>query len=166
MPEASLSVLDINMRFSKKQSTPILILFVAVMIATLSSCSTTEDTKPSIKPVVKSIKGNFHVQGSNSFPDSLAPVYPNPFNSNLGDSAIHVLFTLNDTAGVKLIIQNPLGDSVAVFKDSVIGPGIYDGYWAPINAEGERLGEGIYFITLRIFERDYINSRLFFIEAN
>lgn len=102
--------------------------------------------------------------------DSLAPVYPNPFNLVAGDTTINVFFTLKDTADVILLIQNPLGDSVAVFKDALLGRGSYFGQWKPENAAGQRLREGLYFVTLRISDpihnRNYINSELLSIEAN
>ncbi len=117
-----------------------------------------------------SIRKTFRIQSSGIFPDSLAPIYPNPFNHNIGDSAETINFTLKDTGEVKIIIQNPLGDSVAIFRDSVLLPGSFTGAWEPVSSSGIRLRAGLYFITIRIApndpNRNYINSRLLQIQSN
>ncbi len=124
----------------------------------------------SAKVEVKSIKAHFRVQSGSSYPDSLAPLFPNPYNRVAGDSVVNIFFTLRDSGDVKVIIQNPLGDSVVVFEDKSLPAGSYPGAWEPINSAGEHLREGLYFITLRVSPnvnaRNYINSRLFLIEAN
>lgn len=116
------------------------------------------------------IRKTFRIESSGSFPDSLAPIYPNPFNRQTGDSVINVFFTLKDTGDVKIIIQNPIGDSIAIYRDSLLPPGSGSGAWQPLNAAGERLKAGLYFITIRIApddpNRNYINSRLLQIESN
>ncbi|HYM34520.1 MAG TPA: hypothetical protein VET48_03935 [Steroidobacteraceae bacterium] len=120
--------------------------------------------------MVKSIKDNFHIQGNSGLPDSLAPVFPNPFNLVLGDTTINIFFSLKDTATVVLLVQNPLGDSVVVFKDELLGGGSFSGSWKPQNSAGQQLRAGLYFVTLRIENdaqnRVYINSELLSIEAN
>jgi hypothetical protein len=117
-----------------------------------------------------SIRKNFRIESSGSFPDSLAPLYPNPFNRIIGDSVINLYFTLKDTGEVKIVIQNPIGDSVAIFRDSLLPTGSYSGSWQPVNASGNRLKAGLYFITIRIApddpNRNYINSRLLQIQSN
>jgi len=117
-----------------------------------------------------SIRSHFHIQSPGSYPDSLAPFYPNPFNRTIGDSVVTILFTTKDTGDVKIIIQNPLGDSVAVFQDSIIPPGIFTGLWQPVTANGTRLRPGLYFITMHAApddpDRNYINSRLLQIQSN
>ena len=117
-----------------------------------------------------SIRKTFRIQSSGAFPDSLAPIFPNPFNRQTGDSVINVFFTIKDTAEVKIIIQNPIGDSIAVYRDSLLPPGSGSGAWQPLNAAGARLKAGLYFITIRIapndLNRNYINSRLLQIESN
>ena len=117
-----------------------------------------------------SIRNTFRIQSSGSFPDSLAPIFPNPFNRQTGDSVINVFFTLKDTAEVKIVIQNPIGDSIAVYRDSLLPAGSGSGAWQPVNAAGDRLKAGLYFITIRIApndpNRNYINSRLLQIESN
>mgnify|MGYP001795434389 CR=1 FL=1 len=117
-----------------------------------------------------SIAKNFHIESSGLYPDSLAPIYPNPFNHNVGNIADTIYFTLKDTADVKIIIQNPIGDSVAIFKDTLLPPGGFTGAWEPITADGNRLRSGLYFITIRVApndpHRNYINSRLLQIESN
>lgn len=116
------------------------------------------------------ISKSFHIESSGSYPDSLAPIYPNPFNRNIGDISDTIYFTLKDTADVKIIIQNPIGDSVAIFKDSLLPPGSFTGAWEPLASDGSRLRAGLYFITIRVApndpDRNYINSRLLQIESN
>ena len=140
---------------------------------TLISCGGSGEfitSSNSSKVEVESIKAHFRVQSGSSYPDSLAPMFPNPFNRTIGDSVINIFFTLRDSGDVKVIIQNPLGDSVVVFEDKSLPAGSYPGSWEPINSAGEHLREGLYFITLRVSPnvnaRNYINSRLFLIEAN
>jgi hypothetical protein len=100
----------------------------------------------------------------------LAPIYPNPFNHNNGDVADTIVFTLRDTGNVKIIIQNPIGDSVAIFRDTLLPPGIFTGSWEPLTTDGIRLRAGLYFVTIRIApndpDRNYINSRLLQIQSN
>ncbi len=148
-------------------------VFVFCFSLFLIGCSETEF--PDVNMHVKgtshfSIRNTFHFESSGSFSDSLAPIYPNPFNRQTGDSVINVFFTIKDTSEVKIIIQNPLGDSIAVYRDSVLPPGSGSGAWQPLNAAGDRLKAGIYFITIRIApndpNRNYINSRLLQIESN
>ena len=133
----------------------------------MTACSEIETPKTDMHALgtsYYSIRNTFHIESSGSFPDSLAPVFPNPFNRQTGDSVIHVFFTLKDTAEVKIVIQNPIGDSIAVYRDSLLPSGSGSGAWQPLNAAGERLKAGLYFITLRIApndpNRNYINSRL------
>jgi hypothetical protein len=117
-----------------------------------------------------SIRKNFLIQSSNTFPDSLAPVYPNPYNHNSGDSSVALFFTLRDTGAVKIIIQNPIGDSIAIFRDSLLPPGSFTGFWNPVLSDGTRLRPGLYFITMRVApnnpDRNYINSKLLQIQSN
>ncbi len=148
-------------------------LSVLLVTITLISCGGSGEfitSSNSSKVEVKSIKTHFRVQSGSSYPDSLAPMFPNPFNRTIGDSVINIFFTLRDSGDVKVIIQNPLGDSVVVFEDKSLPAGSYPGSWEPINSSGEHLREGLYFITLRVSPnvnaRNYINSRLFLIEAN
>ena len=137
------------------------------------SCSNSQAPEQSIQAQETarySIRKTFHIESSNAFPDSLAPIYPNPYNHNIGDSAETINFTLKDTGEVKIIIQNPIGDSVAIFRDSVLLPGSFTGFWEPVLANGARLRAGLYFITIRIApndpNRNYIDSRLLQIQSN
>jgi hypothetical protein len=159
------------MKISLK-STCIPIVTLNIVAAILSACNsgTSSPSDANIHPVIKSIKDNFHIEDNSGYPDSLAPVYPNPYNLVTGDTAVNIYFTMKDSARVVLLVQNPLGDSVAVFKDAWIGGGSFTGSWQPKNSAGERLKAGLYFVTLRIInggqDRDYINSELLSIEAN
>ena len=118
---------------------PLLLVLVAV-----NSCNTTAPSPSDahIHPVIKSIKDNFHIEDNSGYPDSLAPIYPNPFNLVTGDTAVNVYFTMKDSAQVVLLVQNPLGDSVVVFKNAWIGGGSFSGSWQPRNSAGERLRQG------------------------
>jgi hypothetical protein len=142
-------------------------------LACIQSCSGITANKPIAHAIVTSyfsIHKNFYTQASTSFPDSLAPIYPNPFNHNAGDSNVTLFFTTKDTGEVKIIIQNPIGDSIAVYQDSVLLPGRYSGHWNPVAADGTRLRAGLYFITMHAAptdpNRNYINSRLLDIQSN
>ena len=81
-----------------------------------------------------------------------------------------IFFTLKDTGDVKIIIQNPIGDSVAIFRDSLLPPGSFTGSWSPVTSDGTRLRAGLYFITMRAApddpNRNYINSQLLDIISN
>lgn len=117
-----------------------------------------------------SIYSSFHIENSGAYPDSLAPIYPNPFNRTTGDSVVTIFFTTKDTGEVKIIIQNPIGDSVAIFRDSLLPPGSFTGLWQPVTSNGTRLHAGLYFITMHAApddpNRNYINSRLLQIQSN
>lgn len=113
-----------------------------------------------------SIHKNFRTQSSNTFPDSLAPFFPNPYNHNIGDSSVTLTFTTKDTGEVKIIIQNPLGDSVVIYQDSNLLPGFYTGFWNPVSKSGTRLRAGLYFITMRSAPNTYIYSRVLDIQSN
>jgi hypothetical protein len=122
------------------------------------------DTTIHIAPSNYSIRKTFHIEGSNSYPDSLAAMYPNPFNHNGGDVYDTLVFTVRDTGNVTIVIQNPLGDSVAIFSDSTLFPGSYTGTWDPVSSNGTRLRPGLYFITMHT--ANYVNSRLLDILSN
>lgn len=150
--------------------TALSLMFVTITLISCGGSSEFIASSNSSKLEVKSIKTYFRVQSGSSYPDSLAPMFPNPYNRVAGDSVINIFFSLRDSGDVKVIIQNPLGDSVVVFEDKSLPAGSYPGSWEPINSAGEHLREGLYFITLRVSPnvnaRNYINSRLFLIEAN
>ena len=117
-----------------------------------------------------SIRNNFHIESVGNYSDSLAAIYPNPYNHTSGDTSVALYFTLQDTGEVKIIIQNPIGDSVAIFRDSLLPPGSFSGFWTPVTSNGTRLRAGLYFITMRVApddpRRNYINSQLLDILSN
>ena len=133
-------------------------------------CTTGDEQQESSNeaPVRKHIRSLFSVEGSSGFPDSLANPHPNPYNHQLGDTSIRICYTLADSAFVKVIIQNPIGDSVAIFQDANLPGGFYEGWWTPLNDLNVPLRAGLYFITLRVDpdRRNYIDSKLLFIENN
>ncbi|MEI8133617.1 MAG: hypothetical protein WCH46_00905 [bacterium] len=148
--------------------------FVAVILVLLgmSGCAEfgADSSRHPASTMPKFIRNSFQFYGSGTLPDSLAPLYPNPYNRNAGDSNVTIFFTLSDTGTVKIIIQNPLGDSVAIWRDSLLLPGSYIGTWNPITTEGVRLRSGLYFVTMRaapdVAERNYIDSRVLDIQSN
>ncbi len=146
----------------------LIILFVTLMIGGCNEMNSEPQHIALHSSQILSIKKSFHVQSGGKFPDSLAPIYPNPYNHSLGDSTIFISFTIQDTAIVKLIVQNAIGDSVVVFQDSILAPGSYSGRWEPLNSVNSPLRAGIYFITMRADPdlRNYISSKLFYIENN
>jgi len=127
------------------------------MITAFLGCST--------EPVqTGSIHLNFVFKNTQPSGDSLYPVYPNPFSRATGDTSLFLQFALRDTSRVNLVVQNALGDAVALFSDSLLVPGAYNGHWNPVKADGTSLLSGIYYVTLHA--GDFINSRLVFIEEN
>ncbi len=112
-----------------------------------------------------SIRLNF-VKGKQlpSLPDSLLPIFPNPFNRASGDTSLSVQFNIKQTTTAILLIQNALGDEIAGFSDTALAPGFYSGHWNPIGSDGARLNSGLYFVTLRT--NSYIDSRLVNIQTN
>jgi hypothetical protein len=99
-----------------------------------------------------------------AWPDSLLPIFPNPFNRGAGDTSLTVVFNMKDSGSAIVLIQNALGDEIAGFSDSLIVPGFYTGQWNPIASDGTPLIAGIYFITFRT--QKYIDSRLVNIQQN
>lgn len=120
------------------------------------------------QPVEITVKPVTRIEGSTADGDSLLPPFPNPYNRRLGDSMITIRFSIADSAEVKGIIQNPIGDSVAIFNDELLPKGEYAVRWTPLNPLGEPLREGLYFVTLRVDpkKRNYIDSRLIYVENN
>jgi hypothetical protein len=149
------------------------ILFTFCISLSIIACSDSESLDSNLHVTGTSrysIRKNFRIQNAGIFPDSLAPIFPNPFNRQTGDSVINVFFTLKDTANVKILIQNPIGDSIAIYRDSLLPTGSFTGAWQPLNSSGTRLNAGLYFITIRIApddpNRNYINSQLLQIQSN
>jgi len=147
-------------------------IFIIILVGSLvlSGCNNEQDA-PSYTneaPVHAKIRSVFSIEGTSDFPDSLANPHPNPYNRQFGDSSIFISFTLKDSADVKVIIQNPIGDSVVIFWDEVLPPGSYNNWWVPLNALNVPLREGLYFITLRVDpeRRNYIDSKLLYLENN
>ncbi|MDP4198376.1 MAG: hypothetical protein Q8902_02260 [Bacteroidota bacterium] len=103
-------------------------------------------------------------KGGSSIPDSLFPIFPNPFNRVTGDTTLHIRFALKDSGSAVVLVQNAIGDEITQYSDSALAPGIYATSWDPLSADGSRLNAGLYFITLHT--QNYINSRLVNIEEN
>ncbi len=99
-----------------------------------------------------------------AWPDSLLPIFPNPFNRSAGDSSLTISFNMKDSGAANVLIQNALGDEITGFSDSLLVPGWYSGQWNPIASDGTPLMAGIYFITFRT--ENYIDSRLVNIQQN
>lgn len=127
-----------------------------------------DDTIPITQTDYQNIRDRFQIEAGSNFPDSLGNPYPNPYNHSNGDTKIHIRFTLADTGNVKLIIQNPIGDSVVVFQDTSLKSGSYSAEWVPLSVDRTPLRAGLYFITLRAAPnaRNYIESHLLYIENN
>ena len=149
--------------------------FICIVIGCLLFCGCADSSVQTPNMHVSetgrySIRNTFHIESSGSYPDSLAPLFPNPFNRTTGDSIVTLFFTLKDTGTVKILIQNPIGDSIAIFVDSLLPPGSFTDFWHPVTANGTRLHAGLYFITMHAapddFDRNYISSRLLQIQSN
>ena len=98
----------------------------------------------------KPIKSLFSVLSNTPATDSLYTIYPNPFSRATGDSVEFLQFGISDSSQVILLIQNPIGDEVALFEDSTLHAGTYSGKWNPIASDGSGLNPGIYFVTLHV----------------
>lgn len=115
-------------------------------------------------PVPTSVHLHFTYKSAQPSNDSLYPIFPNPFNRVTGDTSLAIQFTLRDSGAVALVIQNAIGNQIAVFSDSILPPGFYAGWWSPFASDGTPLMSGIYFVTLN--NGDFINSRLVDIQEN
>jgi hypothetical protein len=145
--------------------------FVFILGAALAACSGSpvgEEPQHITKIDRKDIRSHFMIETGSDGPDSLANPFPNPYNHTEGDTTIHINFNLADSADLKILIQNPIGDSVVVFEDTRLGPGAYSGSWLPLSVDNQPLRPGLYFITMRADpnKRNYIQSKLIFIENN
>ena len=69
--------------------------------------------------------------------------YPNPFNP-----VTTIRFTVPETAPVKLVVYNVLGQKVRTIFDEVATPGVYNLQWDGRDDNGRPLGSGIYFYRL------------------
>lgn len=145
------------------------VLFIIAALVWYGCESSDTPTRATVEPVRGSIRSMFKVQGNSSETnEKLDSPFPNPFNRQFGDTTVALSFTIIEQALVKLIIQNPIGDSVAVFIDDSLNAGNFSYSWAPVNSLGEPLNPGLYFITLRVDpdKRNYIDSKLFYLENN
>ncbi len=133
--------------------------FVLILAVTVMAGCATEPA-----PVTSSVRLNFSIKNGQPSADSLYPVFPNPFNRFAGDTGFVFQFALADSGSANLVIQNALGDQIAIFSDTSLPAGYYYGSWDPLAADGSRLMTGIYFVTLH--HGNYINSRLIDILEN
>jgi hypothetical protein len=140
-------------------------LFILAIL--LIGCQSVTES-PLVLTRYESFGDRFMVEAGSVYPDSLGLPYPNPFNAALGDTALRVVFALKDSADVRLLLQNVIGDSVVVFRSERLAPGLYSGTVPMTNPAGDALRAGLYFITLRADpdKRNYINSRLVSVEAS
>lgn len=74
---------------------------------------------------------------------SLAPAWPNPFNST-----IRFQYTLPVTGVCSVTIYDILGQEVARLQDGVLTAGQHSASWGGVDRDGRRVGSGIYFIHL------------------
>ncbi|HET6511387.1 MAG TPA: hypothetical protein VFH43_04300 [Candidatus Kapabacteria bacterium] len=130
----------------------------------IAGCVADGETSRPLQAERVSIRKHFLVEAGEAEPDSLYPLFPNPFNRDAGDDSINIQFSLEDTSRVIILIQNPVGEEVIRFEDETLSPGQYRAGWNPLSAEGEPLNSGIYFVTYRTDE--YIVSRMLSILTN
>ncbi len=132
-------------------------LYLLIILFALASCTTDS-------PVVRNQIVFSLGKAGGGFPDSLFPVFPNPFNRVTGDTALTIRFALRDSGTVTLLVQNAIGDPITQYSDSTLVQGLYSTTWNPVASDGTRLNAGLYFVTLHT--QNYINSRLVNIEEN
>jgi len=130
----------------------------AVVLVVGAGCSTDSSPTPS------SVRLEFAFKSAHPSNDSLYPIFPNPFNRVTGDTSLAIQFTIRDSGSVALVIQNAIGNQIAVFSDSILPPGFYAGWWSPFATDGTPLQSGLYFVTLN--NGNFINSRLVDIQEN
>jgi hypothetical protein len=143
--------------------------FSLVLLLVVAGCVADGGTGSALQPQRLGIRENFTHQpmvdaGEQPMPDSLYPLFPNPFNRDAGDDSVNLVFTLKDSSRVIILIQNPIGEEVVRFEDETLSPGQYRAGWHPLSAEREPLNSGIYFVTFRTDR--YIVSRMLSILTN
>ena len=134
------------------------------LLLLISGCVAESDPSFPLQAHRVSIRSHFLVEAGEAEPDSLYPLFPNPFNRDVGDDSINIHFSLEDTSHVIILIQNPVGEEVIRFEDDTLSPGQYRAGWNPLSTDGEPLNSGIYFVTYRT--DDYIVSRMLSILTN
>jgi len=141
--------------------------FVALIALSVLGCNPSSQPEDlHVRTLEYGIKDHFQVEGNPEGVDSLYPISPNPFSRGSGDSTISITFSLKDTATAIVLIQNPIGDEVIRFREEKLTAGTFKGHWDPIASDGVPLNSGMYFVTLNIGSRNYINSRLLYIQNN
>lgn len=85
------------------------------------------------------------VENDNPLPDNmiLQNNYPNPFNAGT-----RISFTLGETADVKLLIYNTLGELVKTLVTGTLSQGIHEYNWAGDDDSGNMLSSGVYIYSL------------------
>ena len=131
--------------------------FAIVLLWAIAGCA-----NPSAP--ITSLRASFSHKAGTIAQDTLYPIFPNPYNRSVGDTALSISFALADSGAAQVVVQNALGDQITIFSDSLLAPGYYIGSWNPLASDGTRLLNGLYFITLR--NGDFIFSRLVNIQEN
>ena len=128
-----------------------------LLTVVLGGCQT------SVDPISASLLLKFNYKGASAAADSLYPIYPNPYSRG-SDTTIFITFSKFDSGATTIVIQNPIGDAVATYSDTLVSPGIYSASWNPVTSTGDPLNSGLYFVTLHT--GTYIRSRLISILTN
>ena len=135
-------------------------LALAMILSVAGCASVTPPPETSVRTLLA-----FTHKSLGAVHDSLHPLYPNPFDRAAGDTAVTIEFDLDSLSrDIHLLIQNAVGEEVAGFNDSALAAGGYSGAWVPVNAYGERLKAGLYYVTLRSSRTIY--SRLLDLQVN
>ncbi|GBE27564.1 hypothetical protein BMS3Bbin03_01492 [bacterium BMS3Bbin03] len=71
--------------------------------------------------------------------------YPNPFNM-----ITHITYDLPEEGQVKVELWNILGMKIANIENRFHKPGSYTISWNGLNAQGQEVGTGVYFYTIRV----------------
>ena len=110
-------------------------------------------TNPSQKHEVRFIAGTRDFLQKNNagvelFPDryALSQNYPNPFNPQTS-----ILLTMQDEATISLVVNNLLGEEIAVLANNEYRPAGYHNFiWKGLNKDNERVASGVYFYMARV----------------
>jgi hypothetical protein len=142
----------------------------SLAVLLMAGCVSDGGTGEPLKPERLSIREHFVRDrskleaGEQPIPDSLYPLFPNPFSREGGDDSVNIVFSLKDSSRVLILIQNPIGEEVVRFEDDTLSAGQYRAGWHPLSSEREPLNSGIYFVTFRTDR--YIVSRMLSILTN
>jgi aminopeptidase N len=112
--------------------------------------------------ILKYVESVTLIDGTTGLPSgfSLQQNYPNPFGSAINgtsNSATLIQFNIPETAQVRLVIYNLLGQKVRTLRDEDFEPGSHVAQWDGRDDSGVRVGAGVY--LYRIKAGDFVEKK-------